>query len=100
MCLLDILLKSLAKRKLEISDEKEVTVYTEGDGAEIDEDTFSIFDPGSTFICAVGNENWSPSTPQEESNTPGRPSSSIEVKTIQTSDTVTVAHTAKVGTFK
>ena len=77
-----------------------MTVYTEDDGTEIDEDTFSAFDPGSTFICAVGNENWSPSTPQEESNTPGRPSSSIEVKTIQTSDTVTVAHTAKVGTFK
>ena len=40
MCLLDILLKSLAKRKLEISDKKEVTVYTEDDGTEIDEDTF------------------------------------------------------------
>ena len=77
ICLLDILLKSLAKRKLEISDEKEVIVYTEDDGTEIDEDTFSAFDPGSTFICAVGNENWSPSTPQEESNTPGRLSSRL-----------------------
>ena len=76
------------------------TKDTKDDGTEIDEDTFSAFDPGSTFICAVGNENWPPSTPQEESNTPGRPSSSIQVKTIQTSDTVTVAHTTKVGTFK
>ena len=33
-----------------------MTVYTEDDGTEIDEDTFSAFDPGSTFICAVGNE--------------------------------------------
>ena len=31
-----------------------MTVYTEDDGTEIDEDTFSA------FICAVGNENWSP----------------------------------------
>ena len=31
-----------------------MTVYTEDDGTEIDEDTFSAFDPGSTFICAVG----------------------------------------------
>ena len=30
-------IKILAKRKLEISDEKEVTVYTEDDGTEIDE---------------------------------------------------------------
>ena len=76
-----------------------MTVYTEDDGTKIDEDTLSAFDPGSTFICIVGNKNWPPSTPQEENNTPGRPSSSIEEKTIQTSDTVTVAHTAKVGTL-
>ena len=37
-----------------------MTVYTEDDGTEIDEDTFSAFDPGSTFICAVGNKNWLP----------------------------------------
>ncbi|XP_068758108.1 uncharacterized protein [Montipora capricornis] len=55
-----------------------------------------IADSFDEFVVKVGNENWSPSTPQEESNTPGRPSSSIEVKTIQTSDTITVAHTAKV----
>ena len=43
-------IKFIAKRKLEISDEKDVTVYTEDDGTEIDEDTFSAFDSGSTFI--------------------------------------------------
>ena len=77
-----------------------MTVYTKDDGTEIEEDTFSAFDPGSTFISAMGNENWSTSTSQEKSNTPGRPSSSIKVKTTQTSDTVTVAHTAKVCTLK
>ena len=76
-----------------------MTVNTEVDGTEIDEDTFSAFNPGSTFTCAVGNENWSPSTHQEERNIPGILSSSTEEKTIQTSDTVTVAHTAKVGTL-
>ena len=92
-------IKFIAKRKLEISNEKDVTVYTEDDGTEIDEDTFSAFDSGSTFICAAGNETWLPTTTQEESNIP-RSSSSVEVNTIQTSDTVTVTQSAKVGVYK
>ncbi|CAH3021511.1 unnamed protein product [Porites evermanni] len=73
-------------------------IYIGEDGNESDKDTFSAFNPGSTFICAVGKEIWSPSP--QESNTPASPLSSIEVNTIKTSHTVTVAHTAKVGAFK
>ena len=43
-----------AKRKLGISDTEVITIYTEADGTEIDEDTFP------EAYCAVGNETWLP----------------------------------------
>ena len=35
-----------------------MTVYTEDDGTEIDEDTFSAFDPGKHIYFRSGNENF------------------------------------------
>ncbi|KXJ27527.1 hypothetical protein AC249_AIPGENE7573 [Exaiptasia diaphana] len=39
-------------------DTEEIKVFTE-DGTEIDEETFIEMEPGSTFICAAGNQTWS-----------------------------------------
>ena len=49
-----------AKRKLGINDNEVITIYSEADGTEIDEDTFPEVEPESTLICAVGNETWLP----------------------------------------
>ena len=54
-----ILFYYLAKRKLEISHEK-ITVYSEVDGTEIDEDTFPELEPGTVMIIAKGDETWVP----------------------------------------
>jgi hypothetical protein len=44
----------LAKKKLDISEEKDITIYTE-DGTEIDEETFNELDSGSTFKKLINN---------------------------------------------
>ena len=49
-----------AKRKLGISDNEVITIYTEADGTEIDEDSFPEVKAESILICAVGNETWLP----------------------------------------
>ena len=45
-----------------MSEDEVIKVYTEDDGTEIDEDTFSEVEQGSTFICAKGDETWLPRT--------------------------------------
>ena len=49
-----------AKRKLEIREESEVSVFTENDGIEVNEETLLSFCPNT--ICIVGEGEWFPAS--------------------------------------
>ena len=49
-----------AKRKLGISNDENITIYTEADGTEIDEDSFPELEAGCILVCAEKNEVWLP----------------------------------------
>ena len=99
MIFFSIVIKTLAKRKLEIDEKKNITVYTEADGTEIDSDTFSELESGSIFICADENETWLPEVPQEE-RVAETASSTMEVKTSQSSESISITHSAEISAGK
>ena len=49
-----------AKRKLEIREESEVSVFTKNDGIEVNEDTLLSFCPNTIFV--VGEGEWFPAS--------------------------------------
>ena len=52
-----------AKRKLEIREESEVSVFTENGGIEVDEYTLLLFCPNTIFI--LGEGEWLPASANE-----------------------------------